>query len=289
MYSKGSAVILNNYEASNYWNVAYDACGDMLTDAGFDVTTIYKFTVADFKDLSDYNSMILVNSHGNTHNGKESGRPCICTEEDAIDNRYTVPVNPSLMSYHDGYLWIGNFYDPEIDSDKDGKLDYDLCPEMNYTTEGYGCYIMGYDLRSEGNDRLLPDSGYDYAAPDVVMAAPERVQGMVYPLASDTVILSRSWTRKVSGTADLKYYSLDLEKAGDTTLTINGEAVVCYVLKGDRLNKTLRSIPMNEGIALDNEEKLLVVYKSGASYYKDDPFNPGDHPTDRIWRSRNAQ
>ncbi len=80
-YSKGNVVILNYYPANNSWSQSYDAIGKQLSDAGFSVTSIYDFTCADFKNLQKYNSMILVDSHGNTLDGLQSGKPMICTEE----------------------------------------------------------------------------------------------------------------------------------------------------------------------------------------------------------------
>ena len=118
-YSKGSAIILNNYSASNSWNIAYDACADALTDAGFDVTSIYAFTVADFKDLQDYNSLILVNSHGNTHNGKENGRPCICTDESVSDGKYSSDLKKNRIRRVNGKYWIEpKFFDFYYEDEK---------------------------------------------------------------------------------------------------------------------------------------------------------------------------
>lgn len=80
-YSVGKAVILNYYGPTHAWSVAYDAIGQKLEDAGFDVTYIYDFTCSDFMFLEEYDSMILVNSHGNTYWGGQGSKPMICTEE----------------------------------------------------------------------------------------------------------------------------------------------------------------------------------------------------------------
>lgn len=80
-YSKGSVAILNCYPQGHQWSNRYDTIGEQLSNAGFDVTSIYDFECEDFKNLQEYNSLILLDSHGNTYTGKESGSPMICTEE----------------------------------------------------------------------------------------------------------------------------------------------------------------------------------------------------------------
>lgn len=81
-YSKGEVVILNYYGEDHSWSNFYDTIGDQFTNAGFTVTNIYDFSCDDFKHLQKYNSMILLNSHGNTMNGSPSGKPMICTAEE---------------------------------------------------------------------------------------------------------------------------------------------------------------------------------------------------------------
>ena len=198
-----------------------------------------------------------------------------------LSTSYKVPVKTAFLSYHDGYLWVGNFYEPD-----DPKNRYDLCPEMNYKTDGYGTYILGYNLTKKGNDRLLADKDHSYAKPDCVLAAPVRVQGMVYDQDTNTVVLSRSYKRNAnkSATAELNYYTVDLDSACDKKVKVDGRKVACYILNADRLNKTVKSLPMNEGIALDASGYLWVVHESGAGVYRNDG---GDYPTDRLWRSKN--
>lgn len=79
--SKGNVVILNYYAKEHTWSNNYDEIGEKLTDAGFSVEYIYDFTCKDFMELQDYNSLILLNSHGNTLNNKPNGIPMICTQE----------------------------------------------------------------------------------------------------------------------------------------------------------------------------------------------------------------
>ena len=80
--SSGSAVILNYYDKNHAWSKNYDAIGEKLDDAGFSVKNIYNFECKDFMELQKYNSLILLNSHGNTLNNKPDGTPMICTQEE---------------------------------------------------------------------------------------------------------------------------------------------------------------------------------------------------------------
>lgn len=80
--SSGSAVILNYYDKNHAWSKNYDAIGEELDDAGFSVEYKYDFECKDFMELQKYNSLILLNSHGNTLNNKPDGTPMICTQEE---------------------------------------------------------------------------------------------------------------------------------------------------------------------------------------------------------------
>lgn len=85
--SQGKVVILNYYEQGHSWSNNYDKISKQLTTSGFDVTNIYDFTCADFMHLQEYNSLILLNSHGDTSNGKQSGTPMICTQESQTNEK----------------------------------------------------------------------------------------------------------------------------------------------------------------------------------------------------------
>lgn len=85
--SQGKVVILNYYEQGHSWSNNYDKISKKLTTSGFDVTNIYDFTCADFMHLQEYNSLILLNSHGDTSNGKQSGTPMICTQESQTNEK----------------------------------------------------------------------------------------------------------------------------------------------------------------------------------------------------------
>lgn len=193
----------------------------------------------------------------------------------AIENSITVPVSPSLLSYSDGILWVGNFYHP--------LQDYDLSPEMNYTTPNanndgseYGCYILGYDLTEQGDARMQPADGADYAIPDHVLACPWKIQGMVCDPVNGVVVLSQSYGRK--NNSALLRYTVDLAGDADTTVELAGQTLPCFVL--DRLRQTheITAIPMTEGLTLTADRDVLVLFESGANKYAD-----GKYRTDHIW------
>lgn len=198
-----------------------------------------------------------------------------------VENIITVPVSPSLLAYNDNILWVGNFYHP--------AQDYNLPPEMNYTTpnanddgEEYGCYLLGYDLTEKGDARMQPESGKDYAIPDYVFAAPWKIQGMVYDPVNGCAVLSQSYGR--TNNAALLRYNVSVTEAADTTVEIDGVQVPCYVLDAKRLTHNVVSIPMTEGLTLDEDRRVLVLYESGSNKYKD-----GKHRTDYIWRMTFAE
>ncbi len=193
------------------------------------------------------------------------------TQKVFLNTTYEVPVATSFLSYYDGYLWMGNFYLP--------SGGYDLMRILNYTTpvngEAYGCYIAGYDISKLGAERLSPASGQAYATPDVIMAAPQKVQGMAFDTKTDTVILSHSWGRK--NDSSLAFYTVDITKKADTTITLNNTDVPCFLLANSA--KQIKTLPMTEGITLGGDGTVRVLYESGANKYSD-----GLHRTDYIWR-----
>jgi len=190
-----------------------------------------------------------------------------------INTFYELPVATSFLSYYNGYLWAGNFYLP--------SAGYDLMRTLNFTTsangEEYGCYIAGYNLNDLGDRRLAPANGQTYATPDVLMAAPQKVQGMVYDHNTNTVILSHSWGRK--NDSSLALYTVNLNKAADTAININNTSVPCHILENS--SGQIKALPMAEGITLSGDGNVRILFESGANKYSD-----GLHRTDYIWSYR---
>lgn len=183
----------------------------------------------------------------------------------------TIPMamSPSMMNYSGGYLWVGNFYHP--------SADYVLSPNMEYTTlaedgSEYGCYILGFDM-SEGHDRLL--SADPWPMPDVILAAPDRIQGITLA-GENQVVLSQSYGR--ANDSALLVYNLDLRESPDLELTLQDTKIPAFVLDGHRLQRKINAIPMSEGLTTNGQGQVLVLFESGAIRYED-----GKHRTSYVW------
>ena len=178
-------------------------------------------------------------------------------------------VSPSMMNYSGGYLWVGNFYHP--------KADYNLSPNLEYSTPSadgaeYGCYILGFDMTG-GHDRLLSQGGFP--VPDVILAAPDRIQGVTLA-GENQVVLSQSYGRANDST--LFVYDLDLHGTPDLELPLAGNRVPGFVLDSHRLQRSINAIPMTEGLAQTSDGQVLVLFESGAIRYED-----GKHRTSYVW------
>lgn len=180
-----------------------------------------------------------------------------------VHDTVSLPVSPSFLNCSGGYLWAGNFYYP--------KGDYDLSPEINYTTEECGCYIVGYK-----EDRDLLSEGGTYPVPDVILAVTDRIQG--FNIMSDgSALLSQSYGRK--NNSALLRYELDMTAAPDAEIELLGVKVPCFVLSEDELMNDITAMPMTEGLCTAPDGSTLVLFESGAMRYEDGLFR-----TDKVWK-----
>lgn len=184
-----------------------------------------------------------------------------------VEDTIALPVSPSFLNYSQGMLWVGNFYHP--------GGDYNLSKGMNFTTTSgdgaeYGCYILGFDL---GGGALTVPDGEQYPVPDCVLAAPDKIQGVV--CLADRVILSQSYGRTKNSA--LLSYSLALGEEYDGQIDVCGRQVPAYILDSSRQSESLTAMPMTEGLCL-SPEGVLVLFESGSSRYSD-----GKYRTDRVW------
>lgn len=192
--------------------------------------------------------------------------PCLGSHDVTVDRTIPLPVSPSFLSYSQGILWIGNFYHP--------AAGYELPPEIPCATAGadggYGCYVLGYRLGDAG---LTVPAGERYPIPDLVLAAPDRIQGMVR--LEDGVMLSQSYGRR--NNSAVLVYDLAEDAPPDTDLDICGHMVPAYVLDSPKLRESLTAMPMAEGLCL-SPEGILVLFESGSSRYSNARYR-----TDRVW------
>ncbi len=240
----------------------YDANGDPFTShvGGVAVTDTHMYVSADQNSSGEYRIAAI----------PMSALPAEGSHEISITEYVTMAMSPSMLNYSNGYLWVGNFYYPSNDA-------YVLSPNMAYTTTAddgteYGCYILGFDMAA-GHDRLL--GGSRFPIPDVILAAPDRIQGITFT-GGTNVVLSQSYGR--ANDATLLHYQVDLASEPDLTLTLNDQEIPAFLLDGHRLVQSILSIPMTEGLATMSDGRVLVLYESGAIRYED-----GKHRTSYVW------
>lgn len=187
-----------------------------------------------------------------------------------VSRTIPLPVSPSFLNYSEGMLWVGNFYHP--------KGNYNLSTGMNFTTESadgdYGCYILGYSLEAGGGGLTVP-GGEKYPAPSVVLAAPDRIQGMVK--VGDTVYLSQSYGRTANST--ILAYRLPELGSGELTIDVSGKAIPAHILDSGNQTAAITAMPMTEGLCIGPEGSVLVLFESGSNRYKD-----GKYRTDYVWK-----
>lgn len=196
---------------------------------------------------------------------KKAELPTAGSHEITLAEQIKLPVSPSFMSYCGGVLWIGNFYHP--------SADYGLSTGIEYTTPtqsgDYGCYVLGYELENGA----IPAYSGDFPVPDVILCAPDRIQGIA--VADGAMVLSQSYGRKNNST--LLVYNVDFESPADAKLSLAGEQIPMYVLDSAREFKAITAMPMTEGLTL-TDGGVLVLFESGAMKYSDGKFR-----TDKVW------
>ncbi|MDT3843124.1 MAG: hypothetical protein LIV11_00885 [Bacillota bacterium] len=194
------------------------------------------------------------------------------TKEVRIKKTFRVPVSPSFMNFSDGCLWVGNFYHP--------KGNYDLSADMNYTTKAenaeYGCYILGYDLSKKSVERFDEAGPDGYPVPDMVMAAPDRIQGIT-SLSNGQMLLSQSYGRK----SESRLMSFDTSSTHATLqdFQVGSSKVPGFILDSNCLTKAVTALPMTEAVSATPDGMILVSFESGAMHYSD-----GKDRTDHIWK-----
>lgn len=194
------------------------------------------------------------------------------TREVKIQKTFRVPVSPSFMNFSDGCLWVGNFYHP--------KGNYDLSADMNYTTKAenaeYGCYILGYDLSKKSVERFDEVGPDGYPVPDMVMAAPDRIQGIT-SLSNGQMLLSQSYGRK----SESRLMSFDTSSTHATLhdFQVGSSKVPGFILDSNCLTKAVTALPMTEAVSAASDGMILISFESGALHYSD-----GKDRTDHIWK-----
>ncbi|MBO5269692.1 MAG: hypothetical protein J6B77_02825, partial [Clostridia bacterium] len=187
----------------------------------------------------------------------------------------TVPVRASFCNVSDGVLWVGDFYIPNDATYK--------TPEWRHMTnrdgKTYGGLCVGYRLDDKTESGITVDAwreGMECSTPDVALSITQKIQG--FTIVGDKIALSQSYGRTNNATI-LLYHNV-LSEPEHSEIKINDTLVPVWFLDSKAEAGSYVTMPMTEGLATHNGD-LLILYESGASYYKD---NGGKNPTDRVWR-----
>jgi hypothetical protein len=145
----------------------------------------------------------------------------------------------------------------------------------------YGAWCVGYRLTDATENGLNADAlpaGAAFATPDIVLSIDQKIQG--FAVVGDRIALSRSYGR-TANSAILLYENI-LSDAAHRTVTLNGREVPVWFLDSFVAVASYAMMPMSEGLAVHNGS-LLILFESGATYYKD---GGGKNPTDRVFRMK---
>ena len=207
------------------------------------------------------------------------GLPISGSHDLITSDSISLPLGAAYLSYEDGILWAGNFY---------YKNSAEYNPER-IIDENYCTYILGYVLGENGIDCLREVNGV-MATPDYLLVNTSKylaVQGMVR-LTNGEVVLSSS---NGSANSALRSYAINLnspegtiniDRRADTSVGVaNYTAVNYYEMDSSNIQWSISAMPRSEGLALDKDGNLLVLFESGASKYIN---TSKGYPTDYIWK-----
>ena len=185
-----------------------------------------------------------------------------------------VPVRASFCNYSGGILWVGDFYIP-------GNSSY-ATPSYQQMTNNvggtYGAWCVGYELTNETESGFRTESWSEeagYMVPDCIFSIDQKIQG--FAVVGSRVALSQSYGRK--NDSKILLYENPMESAPHKTVELGGKNVPLWFLDAALDMESYTAPPMAEGLAA-YDGKLLILFESGADYYKDDG---GANPTDRVW------
>lgn len=188
-----------------------------------------------------------------------------------LTDRFPTPTRASYATYAEGILWVGEFYSlPDYPTDKSHRL-------TNNEKTTYNAWAVGYVLDPK-TDRLpegrVPASGD--AVPDYILSTADKIQGMA--VTGDSIILSQSFGRTKDSLL-LKYEKPDLKGEPHQRVKLGGKDVPVWFLDRKNIAKNAGSLtvpPMSEGIITDGQNRLYVLFESGASKYRPTALSPMD-------------
>ncbi len=174
----------------------------------------------------------------------------------------------SFASYSNGVLWVGDYY---------SSPNYLTTPIQKMTARDnkvYNAWVVGYKL-DEATDLLPTDSKLTsdgLVIPNYIYSVTDRIQGVT--VTDDEVMLSQTNGNPKS---NILKYKASVTEAPHTSVTIENTTVPVWFLDGLNIEDSLDMPPSAEGNFV-NDNKLYILYESGANIYRPDI----NYPLDRL-------
>ena len=191
------------------------------------------------------------------------------SESVIIAEEISVPVSASFCNYSRGMLWVGDFHNE----------DHYPTPKWRHITDDmdkeYAAWAIGYSLNDSESEISEKTSGnhISYATPDVVLAIPDHIQGIT--VTEGNIFLSQSYGRK--NDSSILIYDNRINTATADNVELNGERIPVWFLS-DTVS-SYNAPPMSQALTV-YDGILLILYESGASYYR---LFGAKAPTDHVW------
>ena len=159
------------------------------------------------------------------------------TTEDTIQSKgvYDLPIRGDFCTYHEGRLWIGDFYlKPFYDVPNGDPL------------------LLSY----------IVDGTLDYSSPEIAISLPKMVQGLTFDQDNHFVV-TESFTYLIN--SNFSIYEDVTKSRSQDTITIENNTIPHYDLK-KHLIKTIKMPPMAEELFyLDGE--YYILFESSTDHY----------------------
>lgn len=171
------------------------------------------------------------------------------TESVTLSTRFFPESRSACCFVNDGYLWVGEFYDPEKYPTKETHHLQTPSGEINPSL--ICCYLI--DETTE--------TGIATDTPEKAISVREKLQGFAF--VNGKIVLSTSYG--LANSHIYVYRDVTLEDpAGE--IDLGGVAVPVWYLDSDSLERDLTVPPMSEELSV-KEDRVYVLYESACHKY----------------------
>ncbi len=180
---------------------------------------------------------------------------------------HDVETRASFISYHEGYLWVGEF---TLEKSHADYLKYPHKESHHIKSSSgneYLAWTVGYRLENDN----FPADGH----PEGILAHINKIQGLAF--SEDAIFLSQSYGR--ANNSYLYGFNNILKDKEDLAVNLNGKKVPLWFLELNKKPKKITLPPLAEGIVLAKDE-LYIMFESGADKYR---TATNKYPLDRIY------